>query len=237
MKYMHYLFLVVLSVCLVNCQDQPKELQKSDLKTQKEKVSYSIGLNMGKNLAKKSIDIEPRLLAEGIRDGMTKSESDFLLTKDEIRDAMLAFQKEMIQKQQAEKQALAEKNMAEGEKFLAENKEKPGVETLPSGLQYKVIKEGSGKKPLATSTVTTHYTGRLIDGTVFDSSVKRGTPATFELSQVIKGWAEGLQLMKEGSKCEFYVPPELAYGENGVGDVIGPNATLIFEVELLSIDN
>jgi FKBP-type peptidyl-prolyl cis-trans isomerase FklB len=236
MKYLQSFFFVLLAICLVNCQDKPREFKKSDLKTQKDKVSYSIGLDMGKSLSEKSVDVDPQIIAEGIKDGMSKSESEFLMTKDEIRETMLALQQEMIQKQEAKNKIEAEKNKAEGDKFLAENKEKPGVKTLPSGLQYKIIKQGTGKKPTASSTVTTHYTGRLINGTIFDSSFKRGQPATFELNQVIKGWTEGLQLMNEGSKWEFYIPSELAYGESGARGVIGPNATLIFEVELLSVD-
>ena len=236
MKYLRHLFLLLLISGLVGCQDKPVELQKSDLKTQKDKVSYSIGLNMGRNFAEKSIDVDSRMLAEGIKHGLSKSESEYLMTKDEIREVMLALQREMIQKQQEKRKILAEKNKTDGEKFLAENKSKEGVQTLPSGLQYKIIKDGTGKKPTEKSTVTTHYTGKLLDGTVFDSSVQRGTPATFELNQVIKGWTEGLQLMKEGSKWEFYIPSQLAYGENGAGEVIGPNATLIFEVELISVD-
>ncbi len=129
----------------------------------------------------------------------------------------------------------AETNQKEGEAFLAANAKKPGVKTLPSGLQYLVLKEGTGKQPSATDLVTVHYSGTLINGTEFDSSYRRGQPATFPLNQVIKGWTEGVQLMKEGAKYRFFIPPQLAYGARGAGGVIGPNATLIFDVELLSV--
>lgn len=234
MKYLQLALTLLVCFCLVNCQE--KELQKTDLETQKDKVSYSIGLDMGKTLKKQSIEIDPKILSKGLKHGLEKDESDFLLTKEEIREVMLAFQMEMVKKQQEKNKIESEKNKSEGEKFLAENKNKPGVITLPSGLQYKVLKEGSGDKPEATSTITTHYTGKFIDGTVFDSSLERGKPETFALNKVNKGWTEGLQLMEEGAKWELYIPAGLAYGEEGVPGVIGPNATLIFEVELLSIE-
>jgi FKBP-type peptidyl-prolyl cis-trans isomerase FklB len=144
---------------------------------------------------------------------------------------MVAFQKEMMAKQSE----VAKKNRAEGEAFLAENKKKEGVKTLPSGLQYKVIKAGTGKKPKSTDTVTVHYRGALINGAEFDSSFKRGQPATFLVSKVIPGWTEALQLMEVGAKWQLFIPSSLAYGEQGAGSDIGPNATLIFEVELVSI--
>lgn len=148
----------------------------------------------------------------------------------------MGLQKELQEKRQAKMKIQGEKNMKEGEAFLAANAKKEGVKTLPSGLQYKVITEGKGKSPSATDTVSVQYTGKLIDGTVFDSSYKRGQPATFAVNGVIKGWTEALQLMKEGSKWELYVPANLAYGETGtIGGPIGPNAMLVFEVELLSI--
>jgi len=154
-----------------------------------------------------------------------------VLTDQEIRETMTAFQKDMM----AKRQALGEKNKKEGEAFLAENKKKPGVITLPSGLQYKILKAGTGKKPKPTDTVTVNYKGTLIDGTEFDSSYQRGKPATFPLSGIIPGWREALTLMQEGAKWEIYVPPNLAYGERSSGTVIGPNATLIFQIELVSI--
>jgi FKBP-type peptidyl-prolyl cis-trans isomerase FklB len=192
------------------------------LKNQKEKVSYIIGMRIGNDMRKQSIDIDPNILAKGIAEALAGAKP--LLTDQEIQETMMAFQKEMMAKQKER-----------GEAFLAENKEKEGVKTLPSGLQYKVIKAGTGKKPKLNDTVTVNYQGTLIDGTEFDSSYRRGQPATFQVSGVIPGWSEALQLMEEGAKWQLFIPSNLAYGERGAGGVIGPNATLIFEIELISI--
>jgi FKBP-type peptidyl-prolyl cis-trans isomerase FklB len=200
------------------------------LKNQKDKISYIIGMDIGTNLKKQSIDIDSNILAKGVKDALAGTKP--LLTEQEIQETMVAFQKEMMAKQ-AE---VAKKNKAEGEAFLTENKKKEGVKTLPSGLQYKVIKAGTGKKPKLSDTVTAHYRGTLIDGTEFDSSYKRGQPATFPVSGgMIPGWTEALQLMEEGAKWQLFIPSNLAYGEKGAGRDIGPNATLIFEIELVSI--
>jgi len=208
--------------------------EKLVLKNQKEKVSYSIGLNIGRNigndLKKQSADIDPNILVKGIQDALTSAKP--LLTDQEIQETIAAFQKEMM----AKWEEMAKKNKAEGEAFLAENKKKEGVKTLPSGLQYKVIKAGTGKKPKADGTVTANYRGTLINGTEFDSSYKRGQPATFPVSGgMIPGWTEALKLMEVGTKWQLFIPSNLAYGERGAGGVIGPNATLIFEIELVSI--
>jgi FKBP-type peptidyl-prolyl cis-trans isomerase FklB len=199
------------------------------LKSQKEKVSYIIGMDIGMNLKKQTIDIDPTILARGMKDALSGAKP--LLTEQEIQETMVAFQKEMMAKQSE----VAKKNKAEGEAFLTENKKKEGVKTLPSGLQYKVIKAGTGKKPKSTDTVTAHYRGTLISGKEFDSSYKRGQPASFPVSGVIPGWTEALQLMEVGAKWQLFIPSNLAYGEQGGGRDIGPNATLIFEVELVSI--
>jgi len=204
------------------------------LKTQKEKVSYGIGLDIGTTLKSQSIDVDPAALAAGIADVVTGKEPR--LTSEEVQKVMNAFQEEMRGKMEAEKAKIADKNKAEGMKFLAENKKKKGVVTLPSGLQYKVIKEGDGKMPTKDETVKTNYRGRLVDGTEFDSSYGRGEPTTFPVGAVIPGWTEALQLMKVGSHWELYVPSDLAYGPRGAGQAIGPNATLIFEIELLGIE-
>jgi len=223
--------IAVLSVLVLVTQVNAKE--NLVLKNQKDKVSYVIGMDIGTNLKKQSIDVDPDILAKGIKDGFSGGKS--LLSEQEVREIMAAFQKEMMAKQEELNKKLGEKNKKEGEGFLAENKKKEGVKTLPSGLQYKVIKAGTGKKPKLTDTVTTHYRGTLIDGTEFDSSYRRGQPATFPINGVIPGWTEALQLMQEGAKWQLFVPPNLAYGERGAGRQIGPNATLIFEVELISI--
>jgi len=203
------------------------------LKDQKDKLSYSIGMNIGNNFKKQSIDVNTDALIQGIKDALSGGKT--LMTEQEVNETLMNFQKEMVAKQMAHQKELAEKNKKEGEAFLAENKKKEGVKTLPSGLQYKVIKEGDGKTPKITDTVTIHYRGTLIDGTEFDSSYTRGQPATFPVKGVIAGFTEALQLMKVGSKWQLFIPSNLAYGERGAGDDIGPNATLIFEIEMVSI--
>ena len=203
------------------------------LKKQKDKVSYIIGMEIGKNFKKQSIDIDPDILVKGIKDAI--SDGKPLLTEQEVQETMITFQKEMMAKQEELAKKLGEKNKKEGEAFLAENKKKEGVKTLPSGLQYKVIKAGTGEKPKLTDTVMTQYRGTLIDGTEFDSSYRRGQPVSFPVTGVIPGWTEALQLMEEGAKWQLFIPPNLAYGERGAGRDIGPNATLIFEIELVSI--
>jgi FKBP-type peptidyl-prolyl cis-trans isomerase FklB len=202
-------------------------------KTQKEKVSYSIGVNVGKNMKMQGFDLDQGLLLQGIKDGLNDSKT--VMSEKEIEATLTAFQQEMVSKMQAKQKVNGDKNKKEGEAFLAANKNKEGVVTLPSGLQYKILTNGTGPKPTSEQTVKCHYRGTLIDGTEFDSSIKRGEPAEFAVGQVIKGWTEALQLMPVGSKWQLFVPSELAYGERGAGNIIGPNATLIFEVELLSI--
>ena len=198
------------------------------LKDQKDKVSYSLGLNIGFNLSRQNISVNPDALTAGIKDAIAGKPQ---LTTDQVKETMAAFEKEMTEKQKA----AGEKNAAEGTKFLEENKKKEGVKTTASGLQYKAIKEGTGAQPKGNDTVTVNYRGTLINGTEFDSSYKRGQPATFPLNGVIKGWTEGLQLMKAGSKYQFFVPPNLAYGDRALGPDIAPNSTLIFDVELLGV--
>ena len=205
-----------------------------ELKGDKEKLSYSIGMDIGANLKRGSVEVDPDMLAKGLKDSYGGGKT--LLTEEEARQAIMAFQKIMTEKKAETMRKLGEKNKAEGEKFLAENAKKEGVKTLPSGLQYKEIAPGTGKSPKTIDTVTTHYKGTLIDGTEFDSSYKSGQPATFELSGgVIPGGIEALQLMKEGAKWQLFVPSNLAYGERGRRPLIGPNATLIFEMELISV--
>lgn len=203
------------------------------LKSQKDRVSYIIGIEIGRNFKKQEINIDPDILKRGIQDAISGGKP--LLTEQEIQETVVTFQKEMMAKQEELAKKLAEKNKKDGEDFFAKNKGKEGVKTLASGLQYKVIKAGAGKKPTINDSVTTHYQGTLVDGTEFDSSYKRGQPVTFPVSGVIAGWTEALQLMEEGAKWQLFIPPNLAYGERGTGGVIGPNATLIFEIELISI--
>jgi len=204
-----------------------------ELKDQKDKVSYSIGSNIGKNLKRQSVEVNPDVLLQGIKDVLSGGKT--LMTEQEVNETMMNFQKDIMAKQQARMKELSEKNKKEGEAFLAENKKKEGIIALPSGLQYKVIKEGDGKIPTATDTVTVHYRGTLIDGTEFDSSYTRGQPVTFPVKGVVPGFSEALQLMKVGSKWQLFIPSNLAYGERGAGDDIGPNSTLIFDLELISI--
>ncbi len=203
------------------------------LKEQKDKESYSIGMSIGKTLKNQSVDVNPDALTQGIKDAISGRET--LMTDKEMNEILMSLQKEMAAKQAERLKEVGEKNKKEGETFLAENKKKDGVVTLPSGLQYKVIKKGTGDTPKETDTVTVNYRGTLIDGTEFDSSYRRGQPSTFTLKGIIPGWIEALQLMKVGSKWQLFIPSDLAYGERGAGNDIGPNATLIFEVELISV--
>jgi FKBP-type peptidyl-prolyl cis-trans isomerase FklB len=227
---------IVCSLCLLliasgcTAQDQKR---KTELKTLTDRVSYGIGLNIGRDFKEQQINIDPDLLAQGIRDAMAGGE--VLMTEEEMQQAMMEFQQEMMATQEKRMAEQASKNLQEGEAFLAENAQKEGVTVLPSGLQYRVVEAGKGKSPTAENMVTVHYRGRLVDGTEFDSSYERGEPATFPVAGVIPGWTEALQLMQEGAKWELVIPPALAYGERGAGQVIGPNAVLIFEVELLKV--
>ena len=205
------------------------------LKTQKDKFSYALGMKMGENLHKQSVPVDPAILARGLKDALAGSKT--ALTDEEAQAAIMNVQKEMQAKQQAKMQVAGVANKKEGEAFLAANKGKDGIVALPSGLQYKILKEGTGAKPASSDTVECNYRGTLINGTEFDSSYKRGQAATFPVSGVIKGWTEALQLMPVGSKWQLFIPSDLAYGERGAGGDIGPDATLIFEVELLSIQD
>lgn len=213
---------VVLVLAILFLGSEVNAQEKLALKNQKEKVSYIIGMDIGGNLKRQSVDVDPNILAKGIQDALAGTKP--VLSQEEIQETMMAFQKELMAKQKER-----------GETFLAENKKKEGVKTLQSGLQYKVIRAGTGKKPKSSDTVTVQYRGTLIDGTEFDSSYRRGQPATFQVSGVVPGWTEALQLMEEGAKWQLFIPSKLAYGERGMGGLIGPNATLIFEVELISV--
>jgi FKBP-type peptidyl-prolyl cis-trans isomerase len=207
------------------------------LKTQKEKFSYALGMNqakrMSEGLKKQSVPFDSAIFLRGMRDGFAGGKT--LLTDEEAQAVMTEMQKQVHEQQQAKAQQAAEGNKKEGDAFLAANKSKEGVVTLPSGLQYKILTAGTGPKPSTSDSVVCNYRGTLINGTEFDSSYKRGQPATFPVTGVIKGWTEALQLMPVGSKWQLYVPADLAYGDRSPTADIGPGSTLIFEIELLSI--
>jgi FKBP-type peptidyl-prolyl cis-trans isomerase FklB len=202
------------------------------LTTEKDKQSYAIGLNVGKSLHRDGVEVEPKVLLQGLQDALAGGK--VLLTDDQIKTVMTDLQNQVRQQQEAKRLAAVETNKKAGAAFLAANASKPGVVTLPSGLQYKILTAGTGPKPTATDQVVCNYRGTLLDNTEFDSSYKRGQPSTFPVTGVIKGWTEALQLMPVGSKWQLFIPADLAYGERG-REPIGPNSVLVFELELLSI--
>lgn len=208
--------------------------ERGEFSSQAERGSYAIGLDMGASLSHFRDEIDVAALIEGLTDTLTGREPR--LTQQEAVTVMQEFATTLRERASTRRDALTETNLAKGEAFLAENKGKDGVVTTESGLQYEVLQPGTGATPTADDRVTVHYRGTLLDGTEFDSSYERGEPAAFEVGKIIPGWTEALQLMKVGAKYRLFIPPPLAYGENGAGDVIGPNATLIFEVELLGIE-
>ena len=210
---------------------QARADDKAVLKDDKDKASYSIGVNIAKTLKRQGVDLNLDALIAGLRDSFTGS--DLQLTPEQQQEALAALQNAAA----ADRAQAGEKAKKQGEEFLAKNKGKDGIKTLPDGLQYKVLTEGKGEQPKPDSRVTVNYRGSLIDGTEFDSSYKRGEPTTFGVNQVIKGWGEALPLMKTGSKWQIFIPAELAYGEEGVPGTIPPNSVLIFEVELLGVKN
>ena len=226
------LFALVASLTIpLRAQDSVAPGQTAPAK-QRDKVSYGIGVQVAKTLKAQGIDINPDLLVRGLRDGL--SGQKLLMSDEDLSTTMTALQQEVTQKQMAERAKQADENKKVGDAFLAENGKKDGVVTLPSGLQYKVVKPADGKKPTDADTVTCNYRGTLIDGTEFDKS-EAGQPASFQVGAVIPGFKEALKLMPVGSRWQFFIPPNLAYGDRGAGNVIGPNTTLIFEVELVSI--
>lgn len=217
-----------------------------EIKNYNDSLSYSLGYNIGKNMVanieRDDLKINREAMVIGFRDGFITNNP--AITEEKIQELMMLFQQELQAKQQAKmeeeekmRQSQGEANIKLSAEFLEKNKKEKDVITTPSGLQYKIINQGTGAKPTEKSTVKVHYTGRLIDGTVFDSSVQRGEPIEFPLNGVIKGWTEGLQYINEGGKIMLFIPPDLGYGEKGAGGVIAPNSTLIFEVELLQVTN
>jgi FKBP-type peptidyl-prolyl cis-trans isomerase FklB len=236
---MRYLWVTVLCCFLLvsaaTAADTPaaKNQKASVFKDQKAKDGYAIGYQIGENFKKHKLIVDPDMLARGIRDALTQRKP--LMSPEERRAVLADFEKRTRLAQEKMLHEKAAQNLAASEKFFAENRTKEGVQTLPSGLQYRVIQEGSGPTPKVTDMVEVNYRGTLIDGTEFDSSYRRGGPATLPVEGLIPGWSEALQLMKTGSKWQIFIPPKLAYGEESPGPLIGPNSTLIFEVELLSI--
>ena len=226
--------ILILSMSFQACSSEEKQITKKDLKTDADKMSYALGVEFGPSLKPFENEIDITLFARGIEDSLKKKEA--LLTPEEIGEIKKMISKQVQTYRQKEKNILAEKNLKEGEKFLAENKKKKGVVITESGLQYIVLHEGNGPKPKKTDMVKVHYRGMLIDGTEFDSSYKRGKGVVFSLQGIIPGWIEAIQLMTVGSKHTLFIPPNLAYGDKGAGRLIGPNSVLIFEVELLGIE-
>jgi FKBP-type peptidyl-prolyl cis-trans isomerase len=207
--------------------------EPSTLKSPKEKLSYALGVDLGNQFRQQAVEIDSAIFAEGLKTALAGGKT--LLTEQEVKSVIGELQTRMREKQAAAVKEISEKTKKEGEAFLAENKSKEGVVTLPSGLQYKILKAGDGKKPTIDDTVVCHYRGTLVNGTEFDSSYKRNQPATFAVKGVIKGWTEALQLMPVGSKWQLFIPSALGYGERGATSLIPPNSALIFEVELISI--
>ena len=228
MKFNKSLIYLLISVLIMDsCNAQDKKKSDVNIKTMLDSVSYGLGVSIGSNLKQNALDtVNIDMLAKGMKDFFANKNA---MTAEQADASIRTYL-------QSKEKTKGEANQKAGEAFLAENKKKPGVQTTASGLQYQVIKEGTGPKPTLNDMVTTHYHGTLIDGTVFDSSVERGQPASFPVSGVIPGWTEALQMMNVGSKWKLWIPGNLAYGERGAGGKIGPNTTLIFEVELLSID-
>ena len=236
---MKYLIKTIICAALVasamGCQDTTTAQQPTATapKTDKEKISYAIGTNMAQSIADIRDEIDLAMLQKGISDRIQGKE--LLVSSEEAQPLLQALSQKLMEKQQQEMAKVGEKNLELGQAFLKDNKEVEGVITTESGLQYMVMKEGEGKSPVASDRVKVHYKGTKLDGSVFDSSYDRNQPATFQADQVIKGWTEALQLMKEGGKYKLFIPAELAYGASGAGQQIGPNEVLVFEVELLEV--
>lgn len=229
--------LIALAVAgvLAGCSSQDAAPEDPALESTDEKVSYGMGLVMGERMSNDLPDLKMEQFLQGIQHGHAGDEKQTRMSREEIQEALMAYQTQLQEKEAAKTEELAKKNKEAGEQFLAENAKREGVKTTESGLQYEILEEGNGEKPTAEDRVRVHYTGELISGEVFDSSRERGEPVTFGLNQVIPGWTEGLQLMSEGSRAKLYIPAKLAYGPGG-NQRIGPNETLVFDVELLEIN-
>jgi len=234
MKFRHLFTTSLVGLLFVAGPASAATKEPVTLKSKQDKLSYTIGVDMGTNFKSQGIDIDPTILSKGLEDGLTGQPS--LLPEKEMEEVLMSLQKEMVAKRDQEFKTLSKKNAEEGKQFLAQNSKKPGVVTLPSGLQYQIIKAGSGTPPNSSDTVTVEYRGTLINGTVFDQTEKN-KPVSFKVSEVIPGWTEALTKMKPGAEWEVYIPSKLAYGENGVGGPIGPNQTLVFKIHLISVNN
>lgn len=212
---------------------QASAADETVLKSREDKISYGIGVDMARDFKRQGIEVNVDMLMKGMKDG--QEGKNVLMTDEDLRTTLNAYQAELKQKQEQARKTAAENNKKLGDAFLAENKTKEGVVTLPSGLQYKIIKKGDGKLPTITDTVECNYRGTLVDGTEFDSSAKRGQPLTIKVQEGIPGWREAMLLMPIGSKWQLFIPPELAYGDTGAGNILGPSQTLLMEVEVLAI--
>lgn len=228
---MKSLSIAILCLLLAGCQEAKRE--QPALLTQKDSLSYAVGLDIGRNLKRQSLDVNLDVVARGMQDLYTGSST--VLTDSVAQSFTAALRRQMMARHAEERRVQGEKNLADGQKFLAENKGKEGIVALPSGLQYRILKAGKGKRPGPNDSVIISYKASLIDGTEFDNTYKQGGAATFPVTGVIKGWTEALKLMPVGSTWQLFIPPDLAYGERGAGQTIPPNATLIYELELGSI--
>jgi len=233
--YLRLFAVMIMLTSLAGCTpEEASSASELKLDTPKNRISYTIGVNIGQDFKSQNMDVDPDLLLMGLKD--TLSGKELQLTEEEMVQEIQNFQQEMQVKMAAEMEAKAAENKAAGEAFLAENAKQEGVVVTESGLQYKIIEPGQGDSPGPADVATVHYRGTLIDGTQFDSSYDRGQPASFPVGGVIPGWTEALQLMKPGAKWQLSIPAELAYGERGAGQDIGPNSTLLFDVELISVE-
>lgn len=222
-------FILIITNCYAFAEDK-----KIQLTTEEDKVSYIIGANIGQDLSRQDFGVKLDNVLQGLNDGI---KGNLKLSKEDMEKVMQNFQKKQIAIHEEKQEKLAKANLIKSEEFLEKNKSEKNIKSTKSGLQYKIIDQGKGNKPTLTDSVTVNYKGALIDGTEFDSSYKRNQPATFQLSDVIEGWQEGLQLIAPGGKLKLFVPPQLAYGQKGIGNIIQPNSLLVFEVELLKIED
>lgn len=229
------ILLLSLSACDKCSKGGVGSVSSGDLKSEIEKVSYILGYSTGKSFGEQSVDVNVDIFMKGLKEGLSKDGKQPAMTEDQMREVMTSFRTTLMEKRKKDMEESGKKNIKEGEEFLAKNKAKEGVITLPSGLQYKVIKAGAGAKASKEDSVTVEYTGTLLDGKTFDSTKTRGKPATFSVGTTIPGMSEALQLMPTGSTWELYIPANLAYGAQGAGSAIGPNQTLKFNIELVSV--